>query len=268
MDLTHKVRLVRHQDKRYDVARLYRSKQLEIYQSIQGKPVFGDAQTLISFIGQPGTNALFVGVYHVRGISGPRKFVMPIGFIYPQMDTTNCYHYDLDHDPRFNDLQGRLVIDWGGATRSWVQHFKPRPVVEILPKGYVSAFPGYMETLVTHAELSDIINHPLPHRDWHQMLKAVAGIYLVLDTRTGSQYVGSAYGATGLLGRWRTYVETGHGGNRQLRQLFEDRPNAAGDLQFSILQTLPSTLTAKEVIAHESLHKQKLGTRAHGLNSN
>jgi hypothetical protein len=125
-----------------------------------------------------------------------------------------------------------------------------------------------MDVMLTHDQLVDIVKHPLPHRDWHQMLKSAAGVYLILDTTTGQQYIGSAYGAAGLLGRWSTYAQNGHGGNLQLINLLKERPNAARDLQFSILQTLPSTLTAREVIAYEGLHKLKLGTRAHGLNSN
>jgi hypothetical protein len=267
-DRTRRVRLVRHQDDRYDVGRLYRGKQLDFYQSIQGRTVFGDAETLVSFVGQPGTYALFVGVYHVNGVTGPSEYELPDGFIYPEMITAGCYKYDLTHDSRFEDLQGRLVIDWGPGTRTWVQHFKPRSVVEVLPKGYVSAFPGFLDVLLTHDQLVDIVRNPLPHRDWHRMLKSVAGVYLILHTTTGRQYVGSAYGVGGLLGRWRTYAENGHGGNQQLRELLNGRSNAARDLRFSILQTLPTTLTAREVIAYEGLHKQKLGTRAHGLNSN
>jgi len=59
-----------------------------------------------------------------------------------------------------------------------------------------------------------------------------------------------------------------HGGNKRLRALAAERPELAQDLQFAILQTLPLKSTAKEVIVHEIRHKTKLGSRAHGLNSN
>jgi hypothetical protein len=106
------------------------------------------------------------------------------------------------------------------------------------------------------------------HREWHRMLASVAGVYLVLDTKTGNQYIGSAYGEGGILGRWRSYAQTVHGGNKKMRALAAERPKLAGDLQFAILQTLPLASTAKEVIEHEVRHKTKLGSRAHGLNSN
>lgn len=100
------------------------------------------------------------------------------------------------------------------------------------------------------------------------MLASVAAVYLILDTKTGNQYVGSAYGEGGLLARWRTYAKTAHGGNKQLKVLAAERAGLARDLQFAILQTLPLASTAKEVIDHERRHKAKLRSRAHGLNSN
>ncbi len=35
---------------------------------------------------------------------------------------------------------------------------------------------------------------------------AVAGIHLITDTLTGKQYVGSAYGKDGVVGRWCEYA--------------------------------------------------------------
>ena len=49
-----KTKLVRHQDQRFDVSRLYRAGQFETYQSLQSRPVFEGAQRLVSFLGRPG----------------------------------------------------------------------------------------------------------------------------------------------------------------------------------------------------------------------
>jgi hypothetical protein len=268
LDLQKKVRLVRHQDRRYDVTRLYRAGQLDFYQSIQSEAAFGDAETLVVFIGEAGTHALFVGVYAVRSVSRGERHKIPAGFMYPEMPTEGHFKYDLRLDTRFQELVGRVVIDWGKGTRKWVQHFKHKDVIEVLPRGYVRGFPGFLDVLLTYDELVRIVQHPASHREWHLRLGSMAGIYLIVDTVTGRQYVGSAYGRAGLLGRWTDYSRTGHGGNKQLKQLVTARPGAEKDFQFAILQTLPTTLTAKEVVAYEKLHKQKLGSRAHGLNSN
>jgi hypothetical protein len=269
-DATRPTKLVRHQDQRYDVEQLYRLRQFEFYQSVQSRPVFDGCEQVVAFLGRPGTHAVFVGIYAVTGVSGPNKFAVPPGFLYPEMGTHLYYRYELDLDRRFTELSDRLVIDWGGGTRSWVQryHRGEKSVVEILPPGYIREFPGFIDVVLRFDELVGIVRHPVSHRDWHRMLKSVAGVYLILDGATGNQYVGSAYGEAGILGRWRTYANTVHGGNEQLRALLARRKNLAKDLQFSILQTLPISLTAREVIEYEILHKRKLGTRAHGLNSN
>ena len=101
------------------------------------------------------------------------------------------------------------------------------------------------------------------------MLSAVKGIYLILDKLTGNKYIGSAYRENGILGRWGEYVNTnGHGNNKQLKELIEKDNNYARHFQFTILMTLPKTMTATEVIKREALFKQKLGTKSFGLNSN
>lgn len=263
-------KLVRHQDNRVDVDFLYREGHLDVYQSLQSKPAFRGCKRIVSFLGRPGMAAIFVGVYHVDGVEGPADFKLPDDFPFPEMSSGFNYRYSLRRDYRFNELEGRLVVDWGLGARSWVQHYRDgaRRVIEVLPEGYVHEFPGFMDVVLRHHDLVKVIKNPNANREWHRMLGSVAGVYLILDTKTGQQYVGSAYGEGGLLSRWRSYAETVHGGNKQLRELLKSRQQLAGDLQFAILQTLPVTLTAKEVIAHEVRHKTKLGTRAHGLNSN
>lgn len=60
--------------------------------------------------------------------------------------------------------------------------------------------------MLRHDQLVKVVSTPEAHRERHRMLASVAAVYLVLDTSTGQQYVGSAYGAGGLLGRWRAYA--------------------------------------------------------------
>ena len=84
--------------------------------------------------------------------------------------------------------------------------------------------------------------------DWKSALQAVAGVYVITDTHTGKLYVGSAYGGEGIRGRRRSYVETCHGGNKELRALFKT--------------------DAEVLIGYESRWKDWLGTRLNGYNSN
>lgn len=176
-------------------------------------------------------------------------------------------YYQLRRRPDFDALKDRLVIDWGLGTRMWHQWFetRPRPVVELLPQGHIAEFPGYHNVLLTYDELVAMVRYEVTNRMWHQRLEAVAGVYLIVDTGTNKQYVGSATGSGGILGRWKDYARSGHGGNVKLRELVEADGSSLQRLKFSILQTLDKGMTRQEVLDIEYLQMRKLGTR-NGLN--
>lgn len=267
LDVKARVKLVRHQDKRYDVTELVRQGLLELYQSYQSKPVF-ECDYIVSFIGVENSRARFHGVYRVGGRLAAAERPLAPDFEYPGFVSPGGYFYDLVAVGGFEDLKGRLVIDWGKSALAWHQWLMNKEVVEILPSGYVREFPGYLDFVLSFDELRAIINSPASNREWHRMLAAVAGVCLILDSVTGKQYVGSAYGEAGILGRWSTYVDSGHAANKQLLDLVAGDAEYARHFRFTILRTLPRTLTQPEVIAFEVLYKKKLGSRAFGLNSN
>ena len=183
------------------------------------------------------------------------------------MEVSHNYFYLLERDPRFDDVAMRVVVNWG-APRAWQQRFRDREVLEVLPRGYVKEFPGYLDFVLNYSELVEIIEHPAANRKWHRSLRAVAGIYLLTDQSTGRQYIGSAYGAEGVLGRWRAYAAQPHGGNRHLRELLEQDPNQHRSFQFTLLRTLDKSMSKNEVLEVETTYKRKLGSRAFGLNAN
>lgn len=262
-----RVKLVRHQDKRYDVQELYRTGQLDTYQGYQAKPIF-ECDYIVSFIGLEGSLARFIGVYRVLGRRSAREVPVPPDFLYPDFHQQDDVFYQLVPMPGFGDLKDRIVIDWGKGALAWHQWLSEKEVVEVLPKGYVSYFPGYLDFILTFQQLSMIIENPSANREWHRMLGAVAGVYLIVESKTGMQYVGSAYGEEGILGRWRQYTKSHDGGNLRLQEILEIDPAASNRFMFSILHTLPRTLTKNEVIKYEVLYKNKLGSRAFGLNAN
>ncbi len=270
LDVSSKIIMVRHQDKRYDVNELLRKGQLEIYQSYQGKNFLCDY--IISFIGLEGSKARFLGVYKVLGRKLAREVPLPKEFIYPDFasdfEFEDVFFYFLEEVPGFEDLKWRVIINWGNAAIAWHQKLSKKEVIEILPTGYVKEFPGYLNFILRYEELVSIINNPDANREWHRMLSSVAGVYLITDMVTGKHYVGSAYGKEGILGRWAVYARCPDGHDRQLEELLKENKNYANNFQFTILQTLPRTLTMKEVIDFEVLYKKKLGPRAFRLNSN
>jgi len=259
-------KLVRHQDTRFDLPHLVATGHFETYQRNQSSLVF-NCSHIVAFLGERHSLARLHGVYKVCGVQDDPDRPWPTGWPYAEHGASR-YWYQLERLSQFDDLSGRVVIDWGGSTRSWHQWLAPKEIVEVLPPGFVREFPGYSQILLTHAELRQITENPLAHREWHRALSSVAGIYLILDTATGLQYVGSAYGMGGILGRWQAYARSGHGGNLQLRGLIAANPDCVHAWQYSILATLSQSATCDDVIQMEALYKAKLGSRAHGLNSN
>jgi hypothetical protein len=266
LDLSARIKLVRHQDRRFDLWELRRKGHLDAYQSFQSRPVF-NCDFIVAFIGLDNRKARLIGVYRVVDQAPANERPLAPEHEYLRLSDGGV-HYNLELQPAFSDLADRVVIDWGTGALAWHQWLSPKEVVEILPTGYVREFPGYLDFVLPFEELCRIVDNPDPNREWHRALGAVAGVYLITDSSDGRQYVGSAYGAKGILGRWASYAATGHGGNVRLTELLGVSADHAQNFRFTIMRTLPTSLTAQEVLRYEQLYKDKLGSRAFGLNLN
>lgn len=250
-----KVKLVRHKDSRAEYRHIMKDRDALLqYQSEQPKDVFKGCDYIISFIGLERKRAVFIGVFKIKGSSFEN----------------GKYHYSLEPVLEFNDLIDRLVINWGDNAISWHQWYdrQEKEVVEILPQGYIGNFPGLLDFVLEYDELKKLIDNPEANYEWQHHLSAVNGIYLILDSSTGQQYIGSACGAKGIWQRWSSYAATGHGGNKELVALDEIDPAHHKNFRFSVLQSLPSNIAQREIVSIENLYKQKLGSRVYGLNRN
>ena len=102
----------------------------------------------------------------------------------------------LDYPGICNKYKDRLIIDWV-VPRGWYNNFdvtKSKPVVKILPRNFVQDFPGLMNINVSFYELKKIIVNPDSHSDWFDSLTRLQAVYLILDLKSGQQYVGTTYG--------------------------------------------------------------------------
>jgi len=264
-------KLVRHQTPRYDVHDLMRRGWLEYYQATQSRPVFDGCDRIVSFIGTGGTKARFIGVYRVNGKRrkfDARQVPSPAGFPHEYLKGVR-YCYDLEREAGYEDLENRVVIEWGKGARSWVQRLSNKEVVELLPKGQLRPpFHDYLEFSLTYSELVELYDNEDANKEWRARLAAVGGIYLILATKSGAQYVGSAHGTEGIWGRWAAYARDGHGGNKLLKDLIARDSAYPAAFSYSILQILPKTFAKSEVLEWEQRYKEKLGSRATGLNVN
>lgn len=267
LDRSQRITMVRHLDKRYDTHGLLRNGWLEAYQAFQHKPVFRKTDILLSFVGLENRRARFFGAFRVGRELSSQKGNLPVGCPHAEWLKVG-YFYDLQRLPEFALFEHRAVIDWGPAAIVWRQSARNKPVTELLPAGQLlRPFADYLDFTLSFSELRYLHEHPQANFEWRARLSAVAGIYLILDSLSGRQYVGSAYGKDGVWGRWAAYAKSGHGGNAALRRLAK-RPGYPAAFTFSLLQVMPPTTTKAAMLELERRFKQKLGTLATGLNQN
>ncbi len=123
--------------------------------------------------------------------------------------------FDLEWFPDGQKYVERLLTGWGSGTRAWSQwassRRKPKEILELRLQAREPDFPGFRAFI---HRISDIPGFP---PSWVGALGGVGGVYLLVAD-TGEQYVGSATGSDGFIGRWRDYLEGGHGGNLLLRE--------------------------------------------------
>jgi hypothetical protein len=242
------------------------------YQSNHGETVeasLSKATHLVSFIGHEPRRAVFVGVYAVNGyqhVSAAKFWEMPhnstlrtLGTKGPKDGRASLW-FDLRLSEHLQSLKGRLVIEWTGIERSWWRWAirNTLPVYAIHEESLlVQALPSWDALVLSWQELQ-----MLPP-SWKQALAQWRGIYFIYDKAAGLGYVGSAYGADNLMGRWTNYAATGHGGNRLLRSRNPE------DFVYSILQRVSPDMDADVVIAIENSWKERLHTRTpQGFNDN
>ncbi len=268
-----KARVVRHLEPRTEGTPLslfnmfYGDRQtFEQYQATQQGQPFSSATHIVSTLGLPNSESLVVGVYEVLGET---KGIHPEA-LEPLWSANQLYTlYNLRLCDEFEALSGRVVVDWGQNTRTWCQKNLAKPVVELRRAHSYRPFDSYDATVLDFGALKRILTNGPANPTWQTALSAVSGVYLIVDTSTGQQYIGSACGAGGIWARWKCYAETNCvAGNVALEQLFLQDPAFGQNMRFSILQTLSKTATKRDVVSIEQRFKEKLGTRAHGLNRN
>ena len=93
---------------------------------------------------------------------------------------------------------------------------------------------------------------------------------MIIDGNSGKQYIGSAYDNNeSLWARWKSYVNTSHGNNQKLKEIYAERGQEYFEkFKFIILQIFPMKASKKEVIEAESRYKKRFLTREFGLNLN
>ncbi len=262
-----RVKLIRHSLADKEFQKCYRANMVLEYTRVQSKDFSNGYDYWCVFISGKSTTAKFFACYRVNGHVPDTADVKPEGFPLTDWFQGQRAFYGLELAESLKEYEGRLLIEWGKGALAWAQKgTNEKPIIAIQDK---RVFSGYENILLTYDELREIVKDPTAYDSWHMALSSVNAIYLIVDRGNGRQYVGSAYGKGGLLGRWTHYVDSLHGGNKLMKELLCDHPERYTHFQFSILQLLPKTATPEDVIHAETLWKKKLLTyEPLGMNAN
>lgn len=271
-----KIKLLRHIDKRTKVIDgittdkslyyLYREEpELFVkYQNEQQTKLFENVKYIVSFLGEEGITARFIGIYKNCGIKDQPS---------PLEDHSI---FDFQKIDGYAELENKLIIEWPNA-RSWHQYWdKEKYVIRIdrgLTENGIPVFTSYENVMLSYSELKKIFDSK--NNEWKSRLEACNCIYLILDKSNGKQYVGSTYSSNtqkmlGIWNRWAEYADTGHGGNKSLEALCTKDPQYhVKNFQWTILEVLPLNVAPLVAIERESFYKKKFGTaEPNGYNNN
>lgn len=272
LDTSKRIKLVRHKDNRSELMidgkvvngnpydwYINDRKSFIAYQSEQSEERFKNADYIVSFIGEDGTTARMVGVYRVLGLDKER------------MERVNNGHffYQMEEVDGFDELNERVIIDWGKSAINWHQWLdkNDKEIIAIERKGIDWVCPDYDQIKLSFEQLQRIFRDEISV--WKNKLSASNCIYVISDSKSGNLYVGSTYNREGIWGRWKDYAATGHGGDVELVKLLEAEPEYAKKyFTWAILQVLPLGIQDEKAISIETLWKNKLGRTACALNRN
>lgn len=158
--------------------------------------------------------------------------------------------YEYEHLKEYEKYFGRVIIKFKNKSQNLIRKaisvIDECEIYEIINDTFEDDFfPGYDNIDLSWSELKMVIDK----KDWKTALENQKGIYLITDVKTGKRYVGSAYGDNMLYGRWKNYVQTYHGGNKDLKLL--DEIYIKDNFRYSILEIYKSTTDDKVIISRE-----------------
>lgn len=265
-----RVKLIRHSMRDKGFKACYDANMVFEYTCHQKADFRKDYDYWVVFISDKSTLAKLFACYKVGDCIPDSPDNAPSGF--PEIEAKefqgeNAY-YDLEHVDSLAEYENRLIIDWGKSAISWHQKGTTEKPIIAIQADAKKIFSGFENLILTYDELKEIVENPTIYEAWHTALSSVSAIYLIVDRESGQQYIGSAYGKDGLLGRWLCYASSLHGNNKLMKELICNYPERYHHFQFSILQILPKTITDDEVIRLESLYKKKLLSIPFGMNDN
>ncbi len=143
-------------------------------------------------------------------------------------------------------------------------------IKEILPCKYSGEkFEGYDKVHLKFKKLNDIFNGKIMPT-YYEALKKITGVYCLTDTKNGKLYIGSATGGEGVAQRWNNYLDSGHGGNKKLIELYNNQGRTYFEEYFTytIIEYFGLSYDVEKIKAREQYWKKCFNTIKNGYNDN
>ena len=190
-----------------------------------------------------------------------------IGRVTNDLNIQNGVGYEYEVLTDYEKYFGRIIVRFKNKSQNMIRKAESVidecEIAQVLPDVFDNdIFPGYDKVNISWNELSRVITKD----NWKTALRNQKGVYLITDVSIGKMYVGSAYGDEMILNRWKSYVKTGNGGNKELKEL--DFQYIKDNFRYSILDIFKSTTDEKVIIERESWWKETLLSRKFGYNAN
>lgn len=172
----------------------------------------------------------------------------------PNINDAN-YFYEHETLIEYEKYFGRIIVEFhkdnAYVKLNGTRLEKDFKVKEILPDKLEKddEFVGYEDVDLSWTDLRRV----LKNKSWRTALENQKGVYLITDTKANKRYVGSAYGESMMLGRWEHYAENGHGGNKNLKKLVEEKglDYIKDNFRYSILDIYKASINDNVIIRRE-----------------
>ncbi len=177
---------------------------------------------------------------------------------------------------KYRPLFGKLVVKYkkGNTFARYVflmSKILPNcKVKEILPSIYNGEqFEGYDKVHLPYKKIVDVFSGKIMPT-YYEALKKITGIYCLTDTKNGKLYIGSATGGEGVAQRWINYLNSGHGGNKKLIDLFDEKGKEYFQeyFTFTLIEYFGLSYDPERIKEREQYWKRCFDTISNGYNDN
>lgn len=193
-----------------------------------------------------------------------------------ELNKTNQINYVGEELEDYKPLFGRVLIKFHKNFHNsviWAStKINEMTVFQILPGTFENdGFPGYDSVCLSYRKLKLVLEKQ--KSEWIAALSNQKAVYLIRDRSNGKLYVGSATSSNGmLLGRWKSYADNGHGGNKLLKDIVKKKgfDYVKNNFQYSILENYNSSVDDALILSRESWWKKVFDSRnsKFGYNAN